>query len=636
MRLVVRGILLAAVVLAGASFAAPALASTTPPKPPVHLVSPGTDEVHIPGVAPDVPQRTNSNLMHTDDLGGGASGVQQVYVSVVSATASGSDNVNTGMTKSAVSSAVSQLSNFWSAQSGGVVTIQLAGYESRSLGFSSCTSQTAIGNVFNKESSVAFGGKFAGNAWLGTNTHLIILTTESCGAQAFATVGGSGGEVISGNGLSSAVGIPTLMHEFGHNLGFDHADASICTNTSSYDAALSSFGFTSSTCPTTEYDDFFDIMGYTVSGATPALSSPQRIMAGWLTNYYTATDATTINTVTLSPLTGSTGTRAIEITDPIGGGTYYVEYRAPVGSDASSAEFRYPDQCDAARNTYQICHLGSPSTGVVRILKALPFSDGNGGTSYGTTVLATSLMPGSSNQKLRNTRLAIGKAFTNYDAGFSVTVNSVSLSSGASITVVFPIATSTDVSIAPPTQTYGTAEPASVAVHVASGADEAPTGTVTFYDGAVALGSAVVSSTGDANYVLPATLVTGAHTITARFTSSTAAFKGSTSTVSKVIVARATSTVAVKLSSLLATRATRIRAVVTLRAGGLVSPTGPVAVLADGKVIETVLFTSADRGRRMLLLPAFVTKGMRTITVRYLGSSNVHGVTSRATRVSIS
>jgi hypothetical protein len=39
------------------------------------------------------------------------------------------------------------------------------------------------------------------------------------------------------------------------------------------------------------------------------------------------------------------------------------------------------------------------------------------------------------------------------------------------------------------------------------------------------------------------------------------------------------------------------------------------------------VFTSANHGRRALLLPAFFIRGERTITVQYLGTANIAGVT---------
>jgi len=375
------------------------------------------------------------------------SGAEKVWVSVVNATPQTSDDVNTGMTQSAVQTMISQLNSYWSAQSGGAVTISFAGFETRALGESSCDPNAAL----SAEEGAAFGGMFANDAGQGTHEHLLILSAESCNADSFATVGGVGGEIFSGNGIGASMGEEYLLHEFGHNLGFEHADASICTNTSSYDGKAADFSFTSTVCPTREYDDYFDIMGYTVKNATPNLSSPQRILSGWLTNYSTITNSTQSVTSTLTALGGSGGIQALKVIDPISGDAYYIEYRTDTGLDASSAEFHYGLQCDPAMSGYTICELDSnASTGDVRILRVLPFPNTN---AYGTTVMATGLTAGSTDKTKRHTHLNSGDSFTSVDGGFTVRVVSMSPSAGASISVSFGAPTPTP----SPTLTYTTA-----------------------------------------------------------------------------------------------------------------------------------------------------------------------------------
>ena len=360
-----------------------------------------------------------------------------VWVSVVSATPQTSDDINAGLTQAAAQSLVAQLSSYWSTQSGGAVTLALTGFETRSLGESSCNPNAAL----SAEEIGAFGGMFANSAWKGTHQHLLVLSAESCGAASFATVGGKGGEIFSGNGVDASMGVPYLLHEFGHNLGFEHADASICTNTGSYDGTAADFSFTSTVCPTREYDDYFDIMGYTVKNATPNLSSPQRILAGWMTNYATITSSTPSTTKTLTALGGSGGTQALKIIDPVSGDAYYVEYRANSGLDATSAEFNYGLQCDPAMSGYTICELDSSKTaGAVRILRTIPIVATG---AIGTTVMATALTVGSSDKTKRHTHLNQGDTFTSLDGSFRISVASMNPSSGASISVTFGSSTPT-------------------------------------------------------------------------------------------------------------------------------------------------------------------------------------------------
>jgi len=350
---------------------------------------------------------------------------QKVWVSVASATAKTSDDVNAGMTVAAVKSMISYVNAYWSSQSNNAVSFVFGGYETRSLGQSRCDANSALAD----EESSAFGGKFRNGSWAGTGNHLLVLTRESCGAQSFATVGTGGGELFSGNGIGAAMGEPYLLHEFGHNLGFAHADGSICASPTRFDASIDRYGFASTTCPTTEYDDYLDIMGYTVHGATPNLSSVQRILSGWMTNYTTVNGGAAKRTITLMPLGASAGSQSIVITDPASDEKYYVEYRAPIGRDKTSAEFAYKLQCGSARLGYSICNLGTnPKTGAIRVLKALPV-----GGAEGTTALALAKVSGSTAR--RSTGIGAGATFVNFDGGFSIKINSLSIAHGASVTV---------------------------------------------------------------------------------------------------------------------------------------------------------------------------------------------------------
>ena len=362
---------------------------------------------------------------------------EKVWVSVLSATPQTSDDVNPGLTQAAVQSLVAQLSSYWSAQSNGAVTIGLAGFETRSLGESACDPSVAL----SAEEVGAFGGMFANAAWKGTHQHLLVLSAESCNADSFATVGGTGGEIFSGNGIGTSMGVPYLLHEFGHNLGFEHADASICTNTGSYDGKSADFAFASTVCPTREYDDYFDIMGYTVKNATPNLSSPQRILAGWMTNYATITSATPSTTKTLTALGSSGGTQALKVIDPASGDVYYIEYRTNAGLDATSAEFNYGLQCDPSMSGYTICELDTSKTaGTVRILRTIRVASSG---AIGTTVMAIALTAGSSDKTRRHTHLNSGESFTSVDGSFRISVLSTNPSSGASISVTFATNTPT-------------------------------------------------------------------------------------------------------------------------------------------------------------------------------------------------
>jgi hypothetical protein len=487
---------------------------------------------------------------------GAISGVEKVYISAVSATPQTSDDVNPAITQDQAQTLVSQLNSYWSAQSNGAVTIQLGGFETRSLGESTCDPNAAL----SAEESGAFGGLFANDAWKGTHNHLLVLSTESCNADSFATVGGAGGEIFSGNGIGTSMGVPYLLHEFGHNLGFEHADASICTNTTSYDGAASDFSFTSTVCPTREYDDYFDIMGYTVKNATPNLSSPQRIMAGWLTNYDTVTSTTT---QTLTALGGSGGTQALKVIDPTSGDIYYVEYRTNSGLDATSAEFHYGLQCDPAMSGYTICELDSnASQGDVRVLRVIPFA---GAGANGTTVMATALTAGSTDVTKRHTHLDAGNSFVSVDGSFTVKVLSTSPSAGASISVTFAGSSASSSST---TGSTPTAAPTPTATPTA-----APTPTPT-------------------------------------------------ATPAPAPIVRVPSSVTLRLGRSSVRHGSRDSLRITIRVAGVARPTGTVILYLNGGGVRAYALGSRSRGVIYATLPRLTSIGYNVAGVVYVGPGN--------------
>jgi hypothetical protein len=559
---------------------------------------------------------SNSSTQSTESNTPTTNGVETVYVSVASVTPTTSDDTNTSTSEANIKTLIAGLNTYWAAQSEGAVSVVFGGYETRSIGASSCDSTS----VLSSEETKAFGGKFANDAWIGTHDHLLVLTKESCSNQSFATVGGDGGEIFSGNG-ATGIGQTYLLHEFGHNLGFQHADASVCTNTTTGDDTIANFGFTSTTCPTTEYDDYLDIMGYTVSGATPNLSSPQQILAGWLTAFATATSATGAQTVTLSPLGGTTGTRALKIEDPTSGDVYYVEYRADSGRDGTSADFAHAQQCGSAHNSYKICNLGGTSAGEVRILRELPFSGQN---ASGTTVEAVGAVSGSATSRV--THLATGQTFENYDDGFSLKLNSVTASKSASVTVSFVTSATTNTAIAinPGSQTYATSNPATAVVTVSSPkAGTTLSGTVDFYDGSTKIGSSAVDADGTASLGLSRSLAVGTHGITARFAPDSADTAASKSHAAAIKVNKVASSVAFSLSTTSPHRTTIDKATVTVKAAGISGPSGTLTVYKNGVKWKSYTLSSKSGGHLTISLPKFSHTGTKTVTMSYSGNSGI-------------
>jgi hypothetical protein len=385
--------LTAALSLAGISV--PVNAATVAQSPEV--VDLGNDEVVVP--ASSIPERVRKQA--TEDAKAASSiQVHSIWISV--ATISGAttqSTVTVPANETAARAFVTQLNTYWNRESGGKIALTFGGFETRALD-SSCN----LSSIYTASESAAFSGAFDTSAkWAGSFKHLVTLSTKECGTG-LGSVGVDGGLVVSGLGSSASLGLPTALHEFGHNLGFSHGNASICA-TSSYDASAATFA---RSCATAEYYDFLDIMGYTVENSVPHLSSPQRIRTGYMTDYSELSSGTT--TATIKPLgtDGTSGIRALAVSDP-DGEIYYVEYRVSDDADANSAEFTGPTTCATYSSSYSRCYMDTEgSIGGVRILRAAASGASN---SMETRVLAVGPLNSGGSATRRDTHLDAGESF---------------------------------------------------------------------------------------------------------------------------------------------------------------------------------------------------------------------------------
>jgi hypothetical protein len=551
-----------------------------------------------------------------------------VYVSVANVmTANTEGEVSaSALSEDSVRAAIQQLSDYWSGETGGAVTFSLGGYDTVSYGESQCDPE----DIASRQRNRAFNGFFARDNWVGSNKHLLTLTQETtaCDTQAFGTVGGRGGEIFDAAGLGTRIGIPVLLHEFGHNLGFGHADVTMCTN-GSVDGSISNFTYQSAVCPTEEYGDVLDIMGFTVDNSTPHLSAIEKIQFGYFEGSYLNVAGTVPSTTLVSSMSAASGVRALRIADPISGQIYVVEYRTADGLDAASPDFSgAPSSFINYANGSRLYHYdGSPATGSVRIMRELPFGDKGyaGERNYTeTTVLATGLASDKTNPAYRHPRLDAGETFTSSGRGFTVTVNSANPGTGAEISIGYPshVATSLTLSKSTSTQRYGSKKRVVLNALVVAADGSVPGGAVTFFDGSKAVKTVNVKANGSASFTLPSTTTTGRHSYSAQY-AATDFYTGSSSSAVAANVKKANAVTTFSIVKKKISTSARAKLKIRVKVSGVAKPTGTLVVSVNGKKLKSYKLSASKKGKLTVTLPKIKKSGTKRITVTYKGTTNI-------------
>jgi streptogramin lyase len=183
------------------------------------------------------------------------------------------------------------------------------------------------------------------------------------------------------------------------------------------------------------------------------------------------------------------------------------------------------------------------------------------------------------------------------------------------ITTTTDAFTQTALSVSPTTVVLGQTLMLTAAVTSPVGT---PAGTVTFFDGTVALGSATLDATGRASFSVA--LPVGMHNLTAQFVGN-AAYAASTSLVVPQYVNQAptVTTVSVSANPVGVGQTVVFTVTVAAQVAGIGTPTGTVTFIDSGIILATV---GLDANGRATFSTTFMSAGSHNIQAGYNGDAN--------------
>jgi hypothetical protein len=240
-----------------------------------------------------------------------------------------------GTTATVLRDEARRLGAFWSAQTSGALTVADSGITVDDWVTSAAIPAGDCDPDQWKDAALAAIGRT--EADFSGRDHLVVYL----GKNAATTCGWTGlaympGNIIWINGYTYA---DAFEHEFGHNLGLDHAGDQTCTIT-----------FNGKTCKDVEYGDY-DVMGYGRYGDGNGLNTAKADQLGLLDAVTPAAGTR----VTIAPRLDRSAVRALKV----GGSTatYYVEYRPDTVGAGEAGDSSPGVQIRQVRNDSQLSTL---------------------------------------------------------------------------------------------------------------------------------------------------------------------------------------------------------------------------------------------------------------------------------------
>ena len=251
----------------------------------------------------------------------------------------------------------------------------------------------------------------------------------------------------------------------------------------------------------------------------------------------------------------------------------------------------------------------------------IPITDGTVTFNDGTTTLGTVPLNSSGYATLPTSSLAVGSHSVTavYNGG-----NGWATSTSGSLTqTVLPAVTITTVASSTTPSIYSQTVRFTSSVAVSVPGAGIPTGTVTFTDGLVILGTSTLNSPGG-TYLDVSSLSAGTHSIKATYNGNTN-FAGSWQIVTQTVNKAGTGTMVVSNKTpTVFGEPVRFTASVTVSAPGAGIPTGTVT-FKDG---SSTIGTGTLSGNSVTFSTSALTLGLHTITASYGGDTNFTGSTS--------